>query len=126
MLSDYPEISQIKRLSEPLYRVKGWMKFAGVLSIITGALQALSIWGIVIAWLPIWMGAVLYSASNHIQKAYETEQEQDMVTSLGKLGKYFKIFGIFTLVLMAVAVIGIIAAILIPTFIRSRQGMMPS
>ena len=126
MLPDYQETSQIKRLSEPLYRVKGWMKFAGVLSIITGGLQVLSIWGIVIAWLPIWMGVVLYSASNYVQKAYENEQEQDMVTSLGKLGKYFKIFGIFALVLMIVAIIGIFAAILIPSFIKSRQAMIGS
>ena len=126
MLADYQEASQIKRLSEPLYRVKGWMRFAGVLSIITGALQVLSIWGIVIAWLPIWMGVVLYSASNYVQKAYENEQEQDMVTSLGKLGKYFKIFGIFALVLMIVAIIGIVAAIVIPTFIRSGQAMIGS
>ncbi len=47
------ETSQLKRLSEPLYRVKGWIKFAGVMTIISGAFQVISIWGILIAWLPI-------------------------------------------------------------------------
>ena len=45
--------SVLQQMLEPLYRAKGWLKFVGVLSIIQGVLSILSIWGILICWLPI-------------------------------------------------------------------------
>lgn len=118
------ETSQLKRLSEPLYRVKGWIKFAGVMTIISGAFQVISIWGILIAWLPIWMGVLLISASNFIGKAYESDAEHDMLTSMGKLGTYFKIFGIFMVVLLVVMIIGVLAAIMIPAYLGMQEAAM--
>ena len=70
-MSDYQEVSQLRKLSGPLYNVKGWIKFAGIMLIIGGALQVFTIWGIIIAWIPIWMGVIVISASNFLQKAYE-------------------------------------------------------
>ncbi|UCG78887.1 MAG: DUF5362 domain-containing protein [Nitrospirota bacterium] len=115
-------MSQLRKISDPLYKVKGWIKFAGIMTIISGALQILSIWGILIAWLPIWMGVLLVSSSNLLTKAYESESDEDMVMSFGKLGTYFKIFGIFMVVLIAVMILGILAAILIPTIIGMQQS----
>ncbi len=117
-------MSQLRKISDPLYKVKGWIKFAGIMTIISGALQILSIWGILIAWLPIWMGVLLVSSSNLLTKAYESESDEDMVMSFGKLGTYFKIFGIFMVVLIAVMILGILAAILIPTIIGMQQSGM--
>jgi hypothetical protein len=51
-----PDNCLIQVLSMPIYQARGWLKFLGVLSFIGGIFQALSIVGIVIAWLPIWMG----------------------------------------------------------------------
>ncbi|MFW6052636.1 MAG: DUF5362 family protein [Desulfosalsimonas sp.] len=112
----------LTRVAEPLYRAKGWMKFAGILSIIQGALLVLSIWGIIICWLPIWMGIILCSASNHISTAYETNDDSEFRTSMGKLATYFRIFGILALVLIIIGVIGILVAILIPLFIGAQYG----
>ena len=46
----------IKEVSFPIYQSRGWMKLIGVLLIIGGVLYTLTIIGIIIAWLPIWMG----------------------------------------------------------------------
>jgi heme/copper-type cytochrome/quinol oxidase subunit 1 len=113
--------SPVKRLLDPLYRAKGWIKFAGIMSIIYGIFNALSVIGIIIAWLPIWMGIVLVSASKLIQQAYDNDREQDMVTSLDKLGTYFKIFGVVMIVALVIAVIGILAAIMIPAYVGMQQ-----
>lgn len=114
--------SQVQAHIAPLYGVKGWIKFAGIISIISGALQVLTIWGILFAWIPIWMGILLVKASNLVEQAHSTGSEQNMLTSFEKLGTYFKIYGIFMLVMMVVAVLGIVAAITIPAIMGMRQA----
>ena len=41
-----------------------WLKFIGVMAIIYGVISAITIIGILIAWLPIWMGVLLFQAGN--------------------------------------------------------------
>lgn len=124
MVTEQNSGSPVKKLSQPLYNAKGWMKLTGIFTIIGGVLQVLTIWGILFAWLPIWMGSLLFSAANTIEDAYNKENEQDMLNSLNKLGTYFKIAGIFTIIMIVVVVLGILAAIAIPNFIRARQSIL--
>jgi hypothetical protein len=87
----------------------GWMKFMGIMTIIGGCLQALTIFGIVIAWLPIWMGVVLTKAG---AKAGEYADKGDFVSLdglTGQLKTYFIISGILIIVSFAVTLIAIIA-----------------
>ena len=88
----------IKNLSFPLYNCTGWMKLLGVMSIIGGALQALTIFGIIIAWLPIWTGVLLFQSANAITEAYEGDNQAAMTRSLLKLKTYFIIMGVLTLI----------------------------
>jgi len=88
----------VKELSFPLYSCKGWMKLVGVMAIISGALQVLTIFGIIIAWLPIWTGILLFQSANAIGQAYEADSKADMARSLSKLKTYFIIMGILTLI----------------------------
>lgn len=112
--------TETKALLEPLYKNKGWMMFAGVMSIVGGALQALSIWGLLFAWLPIWMGILLYQAASSIKKAYEENQNQEIPLALAKLGSYFKIMGIFTIVMVILALIAVIVAIALPGMLKTK------
>ncbi len=102
---------------EPLYRARKWMKFAGVLSIIQGVIQMISLWGILICWIPIWMGAALLSATNCVTRAYETDSEDEFTTAMQKLATYFRIFGIMALLLLIVAAGGIVMAVLLPALV---------
>ena len=95
----------IRELSIPLYQCKGWMKLVGVMSILGGALYALTLIGIIIAWLPIWMGVLLFQSASAIELAYQSGDRSTMTRSLAKLKTYFIITGVLTLV-------GIVFAIL--------------
>ena len=44
----------------PLYEARGWMKFLGIVMVIAGIFTAITIVGIIIAWLPIWLGVLLF------------------------------------------------------------------
>jgi hypothetical protein len=88
----------IKELSFPLYNCKGWMKLVGVMSIISGAIAAISIVGIIFAWLPIWTGVLLFQSAKAIEQAYETDSKPAMTRSLSRLKTYFIIMGILTLI----------------------------
>ena len=88
----------IREISFPLYSCKGWMKLVGVMSIIGGALQVLTIFGIIIAWLPIWTGILLFQSASAIQQAHETDSKDAMRRSLSKLRTYFIITGVLTLI----------------------------
>lgn len=98
----------IATLSEPLFRAKGWMKFIGVLMIIYGVLTALTIVGIVIAWLPIWIGVLLFQSAGLVERAHGQNDENAMIASLAKLKTYFTITGILALIGICLAVLGMI------------------
>ena len=87
----------------------GWMKFMGIMSIVGGCLQALTIFGLVIAWLPIWMGVVLTKAGS---KAGEYADNGDLASLEGMIGQlktYFTISGILIIVSFAVTIVIMIA-----------------
>ena len=106
----------IKELSVPLYNCKGWMKLIGVMYIIGGAIQALTIFGIIVAWLPIWIGVLLFQSAGAIEQAYEADSKAAMMTSLSKLKTYFIIMGVLTL-------IGIIGGLLAFFFVFLGAGL---
>ncbi len=87
----------------------GWAKFMGIITIITGCLQVLTIFGIVVAWLPIWMGVVLTKAGS---KAGEYADKGDMASLeafTGQLKTYFIISGVLIIVSFALVIIVAIA-----------------
>jgi len=91
----------------------GWAKFMGIMTIISGCLQVLTIFGIAIAWLPIWMGVVLTKAGS---KAGEYADKGDMASleaMTGQLKTYFVISGVLIIVSFALAIIVAIAWIVL-------------
>ena len=60
MLSCKTGENNVQAIMQPLVNGSLWMKLAAVLMIIAGALQALTIIGILWAWVPIWMGVLLF------------------------------------------------------------------
>ena len=90
--------NDIKEIGQPLSQSAFWMKLVGVLMIIYGVLTALSIVGIIIAWLPIWMGVVLFQSASAATEAAQSGNKDALVRSLAKLKTYFTIMGITTLI----------------------------
>jgi hypothetical protein len=109
------EASNIKSLSLPLYQSRGWMKLLGVMMILYGALVALSIVGIIVAWLPIWLGILLFQTASSAEEAHISDNAEELLAALKRLKTYFTIMGVLTL-------IGLIFALL--SFFLGFSGMM--
>lgn len=87
--------------------MSGWLKFLGIFLIIYGGLAALTIIGIIIAWLPIWMGVLLYSAGKKANDANYTNNSMYLVEMMRKFKTFFIIQG----VLLIIGLVGILFAI---------------
>jgi hypothetical protein len=74
------------------------MKLIGTVSIIYGVLTALSIVGLLIAWLPIWIGVLTRKAATQAQLAYASGDENAAIASTDSLRIIFKIQGILLLI----------------------------
>ena len=101
----------VKNLSRNLYMAKGWMKLLGVLSIIQGVLMVFSIWGIILCWLPIWIGVVLHRAAGRVEMAYLNGDRAMLQETTANLKQFFTINGVLALiyvVVMGIMMIGIL------------------
>lgn len=94
----------VREVSGPLYQARFWMKLGGVLMIIYGGLVALSIVGIIFAWLPIWLGLLLYQAASSAELARSSGEVEALVQSVDKLRLYFTITGIVMLISVIIGV----------------------
>lgn len=95
----------IADLSQPLASGAGWMKFVGVMFIIQGALTAITIIGIIFAWLPIWIGVLVMQSASAVERASQTGDATALKESLAKLRTYFVIQGVLWLVSIVVFVL---------------------
>ncbi|WP_018871642.1 DUF5362 family protein [Thioalkalivibrio sp. ALJ16] len=100
-----------RELIEPLVRGKFWMQLIGVMLILSGVLTALSIVGIIVAWIPIWAGVVLMQAAGATQRAFDSGDALELKYALGRLRIYFTIFGILLLIYLILMVLGLIFGI---------------
>lgn len=71
-----------------------WMKILGVLSIIGGIMTAITIVGIIIAWLPIWLGVLLFQAGSMAKKAKDENKPEHLSGMMKKLKMFFLIAAI--------------------------------
>lgn len=86
----------------------GWLKFVGIINIISGALTALSIVGIVIAWIPIWMGVLLFQSGSSAINARASQRTDELVNVVRKLKTYFIINGVLIIVAFAIAILALL------------------
>ncbi|HHQ42227.1 MAG TPA: hypothetical protein ENK20_08045 [Chromatiales bacterium] len=89
----------------PLMEARTWMKVLAVLAIIDGVLMVFSIWGILVAWLPIWLGVVLFQAATALDRA-EGGDGGAAAQAMGKLKTFFTVAGIAAIVFLVVALLG--------------------
>ncbi len=114
----------VRDLSSPLFQAKGWMKFLGVLMIVYGVLMIFTIVGIIICWLPIWMGILLFKTASAVEAAQAAGDATEFKTAMEKLKTYFTIQGILALVGILFAILSLaISGGAILTALRS--GVFP-
>ena len=99
-----------------LAQAKGWMSFLGVLILIGGIIQALTIVGLFICWLPIWMGVLLMQAGSAAKRYSENYNNPDLLECLNKTKNFFKIAGILSIISLAVTVVWLIVILILTAF----------
>ena len=104
-LSKNDGLCDLKDLSAILYSGRKWIKFVGIGTIIIGVFVALTLVGLLFAWLPIWMGVLLIKVANRMEFAYEMEDEAAMVESMKQLKTYFVINGAIQLLVLIFGVL---------------------
>jgi hypothetical protein len=114
----------IREVSHPLYSSKGWIKLVGVLLLIYGIFAAMTLVGIIIAWLPIWLGILLIQASNRIADAQLSGDKMAMIKAQSSLGTYFTIYGVLILLGIIFMVVFFIVA-LSTGFLTSLEEFAP-
>jgi hypothetical protein len=87
----------IERVYQELSRASGWMKVMGILFIVSSILDAITIVGIIYAWLPIWMGVIVYQAGKAAQMASTNRDETKLVEVFSKIRLYF-VISVITLI----------------------------
>lgn len=97
----------VREVSAPLFAAKGWMKFLGVLMIIYGVLIALTVVGIIICWLPIWIGVLLFQAATAAESTQASGSKMELYGAMSKLKTYFTIYGVLALIGLVVSIIAI-------------------
>ena len=89
------------RIIAPMFEAKGWVKFLAVMAFIYGGFAAITIFGLIIAWLPIWIGVLLWQFASKAEAAHQLDSETDAIESLRKLKMVFIIQGVALIVVLA-------------------------
>lgn len=101
----------IRSIIEPLHRGKFWMQLLAVVSILYGVLLALTIVGLIVAWIPIWAGVVLLQAAGASSRAFQSGDALEMKQAMGKLKTYFTIFGVLMLISIILMIVSMVFGI---------------
>jgi hypothetical protein len=88
------ENQMVQQLSMPIYQARGWLKFLGVMTIISGIPSIFFLIGI----LQIWIGVLLFQAGSSIESAGQFGDKFAFLRSMGGLKTYFIIQGVINLI----------------------------
>ena len=95
----------VQYLADPIYRARGWMKFLAVLAFIAGGLNAITIIGILFAWIPIMLGVFLWQAATAIEAGYTQTSVEQIHRAHDKLRLLFVTYGILAIVGIVLTVV---------------------
>lgn len=98
----------VRQIMAPMVGGAFWMKLLGVVWILSGALQVLSIVGILWAWIPIWLGILLFQAAGAAERASSDEDPAAAAEANAKLRLFFMIQGILMVVALAMLALAIV------------------
>jgi len=90
---------QFRRLAAVIAAGSTWMKLMALIMFLLTFGMCITIVGIIFAWLPLWQGINLWSASERAKQAVYTGSEQDLAVALDKIRKSFSL-GVWTIAAM--------------------------
>lgn len=91
---------QVRHVIGPIYRGRHWIQLVGILLIINGSIITVTGIGVLIAWLPIWLGVLLLKVAQAARIAWQFGDANMLALSLKRLKTTFTIMGVTTLLLL--------------------------
>ena len=97
----------IQQIVMPLVRSRGWITFLAIVAFLNAAIQVISSFGIgiIVAWLPIWIGVLLIQASSAIGRYELNLTEDDLQEGMEKLAMAFKVTSVWVIVTIALVIL---------------------
>lgn len=103
-VNDSPrKVMIVRDVCLPLSTMTGWLRWLGIAFITQGVLSALTVLGLLVAWLPIWVGVLMVKASGSLREAHESEDEAVIEMAFNKLRSCMLVQGILMLVSVSIA-----------------------
>jgi len=96
---------------QPLYDSLLWIRLFAACLIFYGGLITVTGVGILVAWIPMWIGILLLLATKSIKHAYEEESTQALLLSLTRLKTIFTILGLTSAMLITGSIYLVVYAI---------------
>lgn len=129
----------ISRLSAPLGQHTGWMRFTGIMIIVFSFIQ-IGIFStffilafrsgidfpiicsfatsIIVGGAAIWIGALVLQSASAIRRAWQNNDADAMMESLGKLKKLFVVAAVAISILFVITILTMIMAVFAAVLIR--------
>lgn len=95
---------QINRLVTPLYQSLIWIRLFAACLIFYGALTTVTGVGVLVAWIPMWIGVLLLLASKSIATAYRENDEQAFMLLIARLKTIFTTLGLTSVALILASI----------------------
>ncbi|MFP4458655.1 MAG: DUF5362 family protein [Candidatus Zixiibacteriota bacterium] len=95
-------------ISYEMEKLRPWLKFLGIVSIIYGALYAITIIGIIFAWIPIWLGILLLNSSKEADRLVSEQNFERMMPFIINIRKFFVITGVLFIISIAFGILAIV------------------
>ncbi len=83
--TDGSDHSIVQYLASPIYRARGWIRFLAVLGFIAGGLYAITIVGLLFAWIPVLIGVFLWQAASAVEAGYNERSAEKVHAGQDKL-----------------------------------------
>ena len=90
----------------PVYESRSWLRLLSIALIIIGVFQALSIVGILWAWVPIWLGVLLWQAAGSAVNATENRDESELERFLQRMKTIFTVAGVLVIISVLLSIVG--------------------
>lgn len=120
-----PRHTLVHTLSRPLYRSRHWLRLLGGLILLNGILIALTLVGLIVAWLPIWLGMLLWQCASAAEAAHLTGASEELLTALNRISVFFTILGVLTLITLLTSLLLTVLGLLdIHGFMIGGMGQM--
>lgn len=111
-----PPTSQLGlHVMQPLHEVAGWLKLIGWFNLILGIIYGITNIGLIIAWLPIWLGLCLKNAGESLTVGFPNDNTRlhDASTKLATVVRIVGVLVIINLAIMALYLAFIVVAVVV-------------